>query len=103
MVRGEDVFRARGCPTCHRPDTAARGPILSGLFGRTVELASGETVVADVVFIRVLILRPRAKLVAGPEPLMPAYEGQLSEEELFALVGHVRSLGPPAAAGGRVQ
>ncbi len=89
---GEEIFRARGCPTCHRPDTAARAPILDGLFGQTVTLATGDTVTADEVYLRESILRPAVKMVRGYSPIMPAYEGQLSEEETLLLIAYVRSL-----------
>lgn len=89
---GEELFRAHGCPTCHRPDTAARAPILDGLFGETVVLQSGETVTADEAYLRESILRPAAKVVKGYQPVMPAYEGQLSEEEILLLITYVRSL-----------
>ena len=101
-VTGEGLFQARGCPTCHRPDTAARAPILNGLVGRTVELADGESLVADEEYVRESILRPRARLVAGYPPIMPAYEGQLSEEEILALISYVRSL-PEGAPGGETR
>lgn len=91
---GEQTFTARGCDTCHRPDTAARAPILNGLFGATVKLADGTTAVADENYIRESILRPAAKVVAGYSPVMPAYEGQVSEEEAISLLVYIRSLGP---------
>lgn len=96
---GAEIFQARGCPTCHRPDTAARAPILNGLLGKTVELQGGGTVTADESYIRESILRPQAKLVAGYPPNMPAFEGQLSEEEILALISYVRSLGESAQGG----
>lgn len=98
-VSGEQLFQVRGCPTCHRPDTAARAPILNGLVGRTVELAGGGALVADEGYVRESILRPQAKMVAGYSPIMPAFEGQLSEEEILSLITYVRSL-PASAQGG---
>lgn len=99
---GEGIFVARGCPTCHRPDTAARAPILTGVLGRTVRLQSGETLVADDTYVRESILRPAARVVAGYPPVMPAFEGQISEEEIIQLMTYIRSLkgegGTPAGA-----
>jgi cytochrome c oxidase subunit II len=89
---GADIFQARGCPTCHRPDTAARAPILNGLFGKEVALAGGGVVTADEAYLRESILRPAAKVVSGYPRIMPAYEGQLSEEEILLLIAHIRSL-----------
>lgn len=89
---GAEIFQARGCPTCHRPDTAARAPILNGLFGGTVTLQNGDTVTADENYLRESILLPAAKLVSGYPPIMPAYQGQLSEEEILLLIAHIRTL-----------
>jgi cytochrome c oxidase subunit 2 len=95
---GEALFRARGCATCHRPDSAARAPVLNGLFGRTVTLADGSSVTADEGYLRESILRPAAKIVRGYPPVMPAYEGQISEEEVMLLIAHLRSLGAEGGA-----
>lgn len=94
---GEELFNTRGCTTCHKPTTAARAPILQNLANKPVRLASGETIIADPTYIRESILRPAAKVVAGYQPLMPAYQGQLSEEELAQLVSYLTS---PRAGGG---
>jgi len=99
LVSGEQLFQERSCATCHRPDAATRAPLLHGLFGKRVELASGGSAVADETYIRESILNPRAKLVAGYDPVMPAYQGQLSEDELVQLVIYVKSLGAAAPAG----
>lgn len=92
---GEEIFNARGCGTCHRADSDARAPILNGVAGREVKLGSGETVKADDTYLRESILRPAAKVVAGYTPIMPAYEGQIDEEEIGQLLVYLRSLAPP--------
>jgi len=97
---GAKLFQQHACNTCHRPDSLARGPNLEGLFGRQVQLADGRTLVADESYIRESILQPNAKLVAGFQPIMPTFQGLLSEEELLQLVAYVKSLSKPASAGG---
>ncbi|MGC3967464.1 MAG: hypothetical protein QM775_08875 [Pirellulales bacterium] len=72
----------------------ARGPALAGLFGRDVRLSDGSTVKADEQYIRESILRPQAKLVAGFQPIMPTFEGQLSEEDVLDLIQQIKSLPP---------
>lgn len=89
---GEELFQAKACTTCHRPDTAAQAPILTGIFGEEVELKSGDTVVVDANYLRESILDPTAKIVKGYQPLMPTYQGQLSEEEILQLIGYIKSL-----------
>jgi cytochrome c oxidase subunit 2 len=81
------------CDSCHRgggPDS--RGPALQGLFGRVVRLRDGTTTVADENYIRESIVRPQAKVVAGFQPIMPSFEGQLSEESIHQLIGEIKSL-----------
>lgn len=96
-VSGAATFQTFGCSTCHRPDTNARAPILNGLPGREVELASGQTVVADDAYIRESILRPAAKVVRGYPPIMPSFEGRASEEDIMLLISYIRSLPPPGS------
>lgn len=94
---GAELFAAKTCGTCHRPDSDLQGPQLAGLFGREVELADGSTVVVDETYVRESILDPTAKIVQGYQPLMPTYKGQLSEEEILQLIIYVKTLGAEGA------
>jgi cytochrome c oxidase subunit 2 len=96
---GEELFVAKACNTCHRPDTTARAPMLWGLFGKTVLLSDGQTAVADETYIRESIVNPAAKVVTGYQPIMPTYRGQLSEEEIIQLIRYVQSMKAPPAVG----
>jgi cytochrome c oxidase subunit 2 len=64
--------------------------------GRAVPLQNGETVLADEAYVRESILTPAAKIVAGYQPVMPAYQGQVTEEALFQLIAYIQSLRAPA-------
>ena len=92
---GQQLFQQLGCATCHRSDTQGRGPNLVGVFGKPVLLDDGRTVVADENYVRESILNPGAKIVAGFKPIMPTFQGQVSEESLMALVAYVKSLAQP--------
>jgi cytochrome c oxidase subunit 2 len=98
---GEKVFAELGCSTCHRADAQGRGPNLQGVFGKPVQLEDGRTLVADENYIRECILDPGAKRVKGFQPIMPTFQGLVSEEQVNALVAYIKSLSPakPAAAG----
>lgn len=90
------------CVNCHSGGgAAARCPPLEDLFGRTVPLADGTSVVADETYLRESILNPAAKVVAGYQPLMPSYAGQLGEEEILRLIAEIKALGakPPTERG----
>jgi len=98
-VTGEKIFAELGCVTCHRSDTQGRGPNLQGVFGAAVQLDDGRTVTADENYVRESILDPGAKIVKGFKPVMPTFQGIVSEEQLNALVAYVKSLSKPGAPG----
>jgi cytochrome c oxidase subunit 2 len=104
---GEKLFTDLACISCHRDDAQARAPQLKGLFGHTVQLQGGGTAVADESYIRESIVNPQAKIVNGYPPLMPTFQGMVTEEQLLQLIAYVRSLGavapPPAPAGAAPQ
>ena len=89
---GAKLFQELACNTCHRPDAQGRGPVLEGLFGKTVQLQNGETVQVDEAYVRESILTPSAKITAGFQPIMPTFQGLVTEEQLLALVEYVKSL-----------
>ena len=91
---GEKLFTSLGCVTCHTGTSGARGPNLAGLFGQPVKLSDGHTVTADENYIRESILYSQAKIVAGYQPIMPTFSGQVSEESLIQLVAYIKSLQP---------
>ena len=89
---GERLFSDLACNTCHRSDSRGRGPVLSGVFGSPVQLQDGSVVVADEGYVRESILHPAAKVTAGYQPVMPAFQGLVSEEQVLELVEYVKSL-----------
>ena len=89
---GQRLFSDLACNTCHRPDAQGRGPVLVGLFGKTVTTQSGETVTVDEAYVRESILQPGARVAAGYQPIMPTFQGLVSEEQLLQLVEYVKSL-----------
>src|SRR5207248_4019295 len=86
---GQKLFQDLGCITCHRGDAQARAPNLAGAYGRPVHLNDGRTVVMDESYIRESILNPQAKIVAGFEPIMPSFQGQVDEEGVLALIAYI--------------
>jgi cytochrome c oxidase subunit II len=89
---GERLFRDLACNTCHRPDSRGRGPMLEGVFAHPVQLQDGTIVNADENYLRESILQPAAKVTAGFQPVMPAFQGLVTEEQLLALIEYVKSL-----------
>jgi cytochrome c oxidase subunit 2 len=95
---GKQLFSALGCATCHRFDVQGRGPNLVGLYNTDVLLEDGRMVKADENYVRESILNPTAKIVKGFKPVMPTFQGIVSDEQLNALVAYVKSLTPTGSA-----
>jgi len=94
---GAELFQSLGCITCHRSDSQGRGPNLVGVFGKPVLLEDGRTVVADENYVRESIMSPAAKVVNGYKPIMPVFQGLVTDEQLNSLVAYVKSLSQPPA------
>jgi len=105
---GQQLFQTLGCASCHGANgEGGRGPTLAGAFGKMTPLQSGETVRVDEGYIRESILNPQAKIVAGFGPIMPTFQGQVSEDQVVQLVAFIKSLRAtgqtPASAASPVQ
>ena len=68
------------------------------MFGKPVQLEDGRTVTADENYVRECILDPGSKRVKGFQPIMPTFQGLVSEEQLNALVAYIKSQSQPAGA-----
>ena len=93
VATGAKLFTDLACHTCHAGDTQGRGPVLNGVYGKPVELQGGAKVMADDAYIRESIVNPQAKIVAGFQPIMPTFQGMVTEEQLLQLVAYIRWLG----------
>ncbi len=89
---GEQVFQRLGCNDCHGANATIQAPPLQGLFGRRQTIQDG-TVMVDEEYLRESILDPRAKIVAGYEPIMPTFQGQITTRELVELIAYLKFLG----------
>ncbi len=100
---GQDLFQNKlGCASCHEGGASQRGAHLEGSYGKDVKLVSGQTVKFDDEYIRNSILNPSSQVVEGYQPIMPTFKGQVTEEQLVALVAYIKSLSgntSPASSG----
>jgi cytochrome c oxidase subunit 2 len=99
--QGEKLFAQFGCSSCHQVVQQGRCPVLTNVFWNSVLLQDGSRVQADESYVRESILNPGAKVVSGFQNIMPSFQGQLSEQNILALIAYVKSLsaGGPGAAG----
>ena len=89
---GERLFASLGCNSCHSGDAAARGPNLAQVYASRVQLVNGSYTTVDDAFLRDSILNPTMHQTAGFAPIMPTYQGQISEEGLIDLVEYIKTL-----------
>ena len=93
-VAGQQLYQTLGCASCHGANgEGGRGPTLTGVFGTDAQLQSGQSVRIDEGYIRESILNPQAKLVVGFGPIMPTFQGQVSEDQMVQLIAYIKSLG----------
>ena len=89
---GERLFASMGCNACHSGNAAARGPNLAGVYGSKLTLTDGSERLVDDAYLRDAILNPSQHVTAGYAPIMPTYQGQISEDGLIDLVEYIKTL-----------
>jgi cytochrome c oxidase subunit 2 len=96
---GAKLFQDLACNTCHLENGQGRAPSLKGVYGSVVTLQDGQQVAADDAYVRESILNPQAKVVRGYQPIMPTFQGLVTEEQLLQLIAYAKSLaGNPQGA-----
>jgi len=89
---GERLFSSLSCGACHNGQPDARGPNLANVYGSRLTLTTGQPVLVDEAYLRQAILNPSAHITQGFAPIMPTYQGQISEEGLISLVEYIKGL-----------
>jgi cytochrome c oxidase subunit 2 len=89
---GERLFASMGCNSCHNGTAAARGPSLAGVYGSKLTLTDGRQILVDDAYLRNAILNPSEHVTAGFAPIMPTYQGQISEDGLIDLVEFIKNM-----------
>ncbi len=90
---GAELFTSKTCNACHSVDgTRLVGPSLKGVFGKQEPITGGPAVAVDENYIRESIMDPNAKIVEGYPPAMPSFKGQLTDDQISALIAYIKSL-----------
>lgn len=90
---GELLYNRLGCKACHSIDGSPMvGPSFKDVYGNTFETVSGEQVVADDAYIKESILYPNNSVIAGYQPVMTPYEGQVNDKEIEAITEWLKTL-----------
>jgi cytochrome c oxidase subunit 2 len=96
VAAGQALFIRYGCGGCHDGRGTVRAPALTGLYGSPVPLSDGSIVIADDRYLRDSVLQPSRQIVAGYQPVMPSFSGQIGEEDLVRLLAYLKSLAAEA-------
>jgi cytochrome c oxidase subunit II len=94
---GSNLFVQFDCVSCHASGVRQRGPTLGNIYGKQEQLENGETVLVDEAYIRESLIDPKAKIVRGFPPVMPPFRGQLTEEQILAIIAYIKSLSPASS------
>jgi cytochrome c oxidase subunit 2 len=100
VQQGARRFRELGCSGCHMGSSIVHAPRLEGVFGKPVPLQDGQVVVADETYLRDCILTPALRVPGGYAPLMPSFQGHVSEDDLLSLIAYIKSLANVKVEGG---
>lgn len=97
---GQALFQQHGCGGCHGAGAggAIKAPPLEGVYGSQVPIlnpgdSAAHFVTADHRYLHDSIILPKKEIVAGYEPLMPSYDGQIDEADLLKLIAYLKSIG----------
>ncbi len=89
--KGKAVLDAQGCRVCHKTTDGLTCPKLEGIWGKSEALEGGKSVTVNEDYVRESILVPTAKIVKGYMPLMPSFQGRISEEEIKYIIAYLKS------------
>ncbi len=105
-AEGRQLLAKYGCTGCHSLDGSKMvGPTFKGLFGRQVLVVSDgreRTVTVDEAYIKRSVLQPKADVVKGFPPVMPSFQGRISDHDLATIVDFFKArAGQPTNQGGK--
>jgi cytochrome c oxidase subunit II len=89
---GERLFASLSCNACHNGRPDSRGPSLANVYNSRLKLANGQEQIADEAYLRDAILSPSEHVTQGYAPIMPTYQGQISEDGVISLVEYIKTL-----------
>lgn len=86
-IGGKRIFELH-CKSCHF--AGGEGAPVAGLWGTTIDLATGDRVVVDEQFLRRAILQPDSVRRLGPPKsvAMPSFAGMLQDTDLQSVIAY---------------
>ena len=92
--KGKEIYKTKNCIGCHSLDGSKNiGPTWRGLYGSNRNFSDGSSLKADDNYIKESILNSNKKIVKGyPPNQMPSYQGQLTDEDITAVIEFIKTL-----------
>lgn len=97
--KGAKLVTKLGCNSCHGAEDTIHGPTLMGLIGSRRKFTDGSSAIADEAYVRESILKPHSRITQGWGETMPAYAGQISEEDVLLLIAYIKGMGMTTSTG----
>jgi len=90
---GTKLSEKLGCLACHSTDgTAKLAPSFKGIYGKKEEFSGGGSAIINDDYIRQHILEPQKTTAKGYPPIMPSFQGRVTERGISALIAFIKSL-----------
>lgn len=90
---GKKLYTKLGCNMCHSIDGSIKlAPSFKGVYGKMEELTDGSKVKIDDNYIKQSILFPQKQVAKGYPPIMPSFQGRVSERDILGLTEFIKSL-----------
>jgi cytochrome c oxidase subunit 2 len=90
---GKKLYTKLGCVACHSTDGSIKlAPTWKNVFGKKEELSDGSFVIIDDSYIQEKILNPTKRIAKGYGPIMPTFQGRVSERDISGLIAFIKSL-----------
>lgn len=90
---GELLYNAKGCKACHSLDGSRLvGPSFQEMYGHEFDTREGVRITVDEAYVRESILTPNVSVIAGFEPVMTPYAGQITDREIEAITAWLKSM-----------
>ena len=90
--RGAELYIKNGCNACHSLDGAPSvGPTFLKLYGKEGKTTDGATYTADHEYLQESILYSNKRITEGYQPVMPAFDGQLNDDNIGDLIAFIKA------------
>ena len=90
--QGQQLAVDKGCVNCHGANGQVRtGPTWDGIWGTSVALEDGRSVVVDRDYVARSVGDPAGDVVEGFEPIMPTFD--LSDTEVDQIAAYLEAIG----------